>query len=76
MAESDISMDSEPRMVTQSSWRRRILIYNNVAARNAEKIPIECDTSLLEDSDEDMELSRLNSFGILTLKFLHIKAIV
>jgi hypothetical protein len=63
MAESDISMDSEPRMVAQSSWRRRILIYN-VAARNAEKIPIKCDTPLLEDSDEDMELSRLNTCGI------------
>ncbi|XP_065345933.1 homeobox protein Mohawk [Cloeon dipterum] len=54
-AESDISMDSEPRVI--SSWGRRILIYNNVAARNAEKIPVNCGTALLEDSDQEMELS-------------------
>ncbi|XP_059472758.1 uncharacterized protein LOC132195058 isoform X2 [Neocloeon triangulifer] len=62
-AESDISMDSEPRVT--SSWGRRILIYNNVAARNAEKIPIDCQTVLLEDSDQEMELScsRLTNYS-------------
>jgi hypothetical protein len=47
-----IEEDPSQGPLGSSFWGRRILLYNHVAARNAEKIPIECENSLLEDESD------------------------
>jgi hypothetical protein len=44
-----------------TSWGRRILRYNLVAARNAEKIPVIDEDELLQDEDSDIDLTSCDS---------------